>query len=148
MNEELNNKNAVKLKHLAHLIAHRRETGKPLNRYEYYMLGGISIRKGESELYRLLSEGKLTMSEVSIIHNYIESQLAIVVPRKKESILATHYQFGDRIITNSEKENIWEELKAFGLEETDIDDLVFSGAVRDYAIKNGLIASKKLIKQK
>ena len=41
---------------------------------------------------------------------------------------------------------IWNELNVLGLTNEEIDDLVFSAAVREYAKKNGLLPGKKLVK--
>jgi hypothetical protein len=69
--------------------------------------------------------------------------------RNKEFILGTKYQFGNIIISDIEKQNIWLELNKMGLSDDNIDDLVFAAAVRDYAKKNGLIPNiKKIVKKK
>ena len=143
METAITNERVQKLKNIIAIINQGKTIGKPLNRYEYYKLGGISFKNAESELSELLRDKKLTASEVNVLRNYIEFQNAIGVPRQKERVLDTQYQFGNRVITDIEKESIWDGLLSFGLNEYDIDDLVFSGAVRDYAKANGLIPNKK-----
>lgn len=147
MKKTLSEEDILKLKKIA-LIIETNGKHRLLNRYDYYMLGGVPFRGGYEILYKLHKENKLTMREVYIITNYIDFQLSLGASRKKEFIINTHYQFGDRVLTMEEKESIWEGLKEFGLENKDIDDLVFSGAVRAYAIENGLIPSKKLVRKK
>ena len=136
----------TKLKKIVNIILIRKKHNKRLNRYEYYMLGGIPFRKGENTLIELLKSGKISMLEYTVLSRYIDNELVIGASRKKEFILSTHYQFGNRIISDSEKQNIWNELNAFGLSDNEIDDLVFSAAVREYAKKNGLIPNKKLVR--
>ena len=139
----------LKIKKIVRIIADRKRQGKKLNRYEYYMLGGIPFRKGEKVVFRLLSERKITTMEANILYKYITFELSLGASRNKEFILKTHYQFGDRVITEIEKQNIWLELNKMGIDDDNIDDLVFSGAVREYAKQNGLIPdTKKRVRKK
>ncbi|MBR7042559.1 MAG: hypothetical protein IKI04_03555 [Bacilli bacterium] len=147
MKKTFNEEDILKLKKLAILIE---TNGKHrlLNRYDYYMLGGVPFKGGYPILHRLKHEGKLTAKEVYVITNYIDYQVSLGAARKKDFILSTHYQFGSRVLTMEEKLSIWAGLNEFGLEDKDIDDLVFSGAVRAYAKENGLIPNKKLVRKK
>ena len=147
MEKTLSEEDILKLREIA-LIIDINGKHRSLNRYDYYMLGGVPFRGGNEILYGLLKRNLLTNREVNILTNYIDYQVSLGVIRKKEFILDTHYQFGDRVLSYEEKESIWNSLNEFGLEDKDIDDLVFSGAVRAYARENGLIPSKKLVKKK
>ena len=125
---------------------------KKLNRYDYYMLGGVNIIYASSILYELFRAKKLTIYEYETLRCYINMQLKIgIASKNKQFIINTHYQFGDTVITEEEKNSIWEDL-ASHIDEKCIDDLVFSGAVRAYALEKGLIKKqdthKKLVKKK
>ena len=137
----------LKLKKIAIIITNRKRHNKRLNRYEYYMLGGIPFKNGEDILRELLRNGKINMFEFNVLCQYIETELVIGASRNKEFILKTHYQFGNHVITDEEKQIIWNGLNVFGLSDNEIDDLVFSGAVREYAKANGLLPSKKLVRE-
>ena len=128
---------------------------KSINRYEYYLLGGISLSASLSVIYSLFRERKITTREFDVLGNYIKTQLQnLRSSHSKDFALKTFYQFGDVVISDEEKEMIWNNLCRF-INEKDIDDVVFSGAVRDYALENGLIKinnnhnnQKKLVKRK
>ncbi len=138
----------LKLKKIAKTIIICKKHNMPLNRYDYYMKGGVSFKNGEKILYNLYKEGRITQIEYAILVKYIEKERYFGASRNKDFVLATHYQFGNIVITAEEKKQIWNSLNEFGLEDGDIDDLVFAGAIRAYAIENGLIPSKKLVRKK
>ena len=149
MEKKYSKEDILKLKKIARIIAGTRRNGKKLNRYEYYLLGGIPFRKGDKVVSRLYSQGMLTASEFNFLYKYIEKELVFGASRNKEFILNTKYQFGNVVITDLEKNSIWKKLNELGLNDDDIDDLVFAGAVRAYAKDNGLIKeTKKLIRKK
>ena len=128
---------------------------KSINRYEYYLLGGISLSFSLSVIYILFREKKITLREYDVLRNYINTQLQnLRSSHSKDFAFKTFYQFGDVVISDEEKQMIWNNLCRF-INEKDIDDVVFSGAVRAYAIENGLIKinnnqnnQKKLVKRK
>ena len=128
---------------------------KSINRYEYYLLGGISLSASLSVIYRLFRERMITLHEYDVLRNYVKVQLQnLRSSHSKEFILKTFYQFGDVVISDEEKQMIWNNLCGI-INEKDIDDVVFSGAVRNYAFENGLIKinnnqdnRKKLVKRK
>ena len=136
----------IELKKIVNVILNRKRHHKRLNRYEYYMLGGIPFIKGENTLLQLFKAGKINAYEYNVLSKYIENELVFGASRNKEFILKTYYQFGNYVISNEEKQMIWNELNVLGLTNEEIDDLVFSAAVREYAKKNGLLPGKKLVK--
>ena len=138
----------LKLKKIAKIIINRKRHNVLLNRYDYYIMGGIPFRKGEKTLYAMYKDNKLTKLEFNILYNYIENEMFIGASRNKEFILKTHYQFGNVVISDEVKQNIWRALNSLGLDDGDIDDLVFAGAVRAYAKENELIPSKILVRKK
>lgn len=146
MNEKENKSIREVYKNLVNLL----RQNHIINRYEYYMLGGVSLNNAPRVIYQLFRERQITLQEYEMLRNYIKKQLlAGGTPHNKEFILATYYQFGNVVITDEEKHHIWNSLCKI-MNESDIDDVVFSGAVRAYALENGLIKnnSKKLIKAK
>ena len=136
----------LNLKKIVNVILIRKKRHRRLNRYEYYMLGGIPFRKGENTLLQLFKAGKINAYEYNVLSKYIDNELVFGASRNKEFILKTYYQFGNYVISNEEKQMIWNELNMLGLTDEEIDDLVFSAAVREYAKKNGLLPGKKLVK--
>ena len=138
---------ALIFKQIALLINDSKTNGTVLNRYEYYLHGGLPFRKALSIIYRLCDMDLITKDEYGVLHNYLEEQALFGASRNKEFILKTYYQFGDYVINYIEKENIWKSLNDLGLEDKDIDDLVFAGAVRAYAYDKGLIKKKVLTKK-
>ena len=137
---------AAAMKNIALILKTRQQSNLKLNRYEYYLLGGISFRKATVLIYDMYCDRALSAGEYYRLNYYIEKELLFGASRNKELIMSTYYQFGDRVITDNEKEMIRNKLIALGLGEKDIDDLVFSAAVREYAIEQGLIKTKKLKK--
>ena len=136
----------LNLKKIVNVILIRKKRHRRLNRYEYYMLGGIPFRKGENTLLQLFKAGKINAYEYNVLSKYIDNELVFGASRNKAFILKTYYQFGNYVISNEEKQMIWNELNMLGLTDAEIDDLVFSAAVREYAKKNGLLPGKKLVK--
>ena len=73
-----------------------------------------------------------------------EEQVTTIERAKKITVdsvkdLAKHSNY----ITDVEKEVIWNQLINAGIKEKDIDDIVFSAAVREYAIRNGYVKQIK-----
>lgn len=146
MDKKYSEEEILKLKELALIIYEGNKKHERINRYEYYLMGGIPFKRAYKDLRRLYRENKLTIGEVNTINNYVDFELSLGVTRNKEFILKTYYSFGDRVLSDTEKESIWLSLNELGLRDQDIDDLVFSGAVRAYAKEKGLIPCKRLIK--
>ncbi len=150
----MNNKVVENYKKIVREILVKRAQGKRINRYEYYALGGLPLKDAPQIVERLYRSGKITAYEYSMLREFFSRQKAQIAIRDKNFILKTQYQFGDVIITDSEKENIWNSLYLLGLSDNEIDDLVFAGAVRAYDKEKGLIKtkvdakSKKLTKNK
>ena len=115
-------------------------TSNTINRYEYYKLGGIPFKEAFVVISDLYKKRKINSTEYSKLRDYFHRQMQLPhTSRSKDYIMQIHYQFGDYVITNEEKNNIWDGLHELGLSDEDIDDLIFSGAVRDYAYQKGLI---------
>ena len=106
------------------------------------MLGGTPFNEALSAIYNMRLSGSITDREYYALNEYITFQKHVSVYHNKESILATRFIFSGKEISNLEKSVIWDELIDSGVDEKNIDDIVFSAAVRAYAIKNGYI--KKL----
>ena len=81
----------------------------------------------------------ITDSEYYLLTVYVNDQRHVSIFRNREPILATKYIFADKTLDDSEKEIIWQELLEAGIREKDIDDIIFSAAVRAYAIKKNYI---------
>ena len=151
----MDKKEYERLANVYKIIASQLEKKRTINRYEYYLLGGISLRIASSVIYILFKQKRLTLYEYDMLRNFVNKQQQnLVSPHNKEFILKTYYQFGDVVISDEEKKYIWDKLSSI-INEKDIDDVVFSGAVRAYAIEKGLIKTnnnqnnkKKLVKIK
>ena len=143
-------KYALIFKKIAKLIKIDNANDKVFNRYEYYKLGGLPFRRALSVIYKLYENDLITKSEYDTLHSYLEKQLEIGSSRNKDFILSTYYQFGDYVISEEEKQNIWHSINELGLQDGEIDDLVFSAAVRAYAYENGFLKIKnsRLIRKK
>ena len=142
----LNNRElGIIYKRIAKAIYSEQVLGKKFNRYEYYKMGGLPLRKALDVIYKLRNRGFITSGEYAIIHNYLENQLILGPSRNKEFILSTYYQFGEYVISEDEKQMIWKKINDMGLEDKDIDDLVFSAAVREYAYQKGILKIKKRV---
>ncbi len=113
------------------------------------------MRIASSVIYILFKQKRLTLYEYDMLRDFVNRQQQnLVSPHNKEFILKTYYQFGDVVISDEEKKYILDKLSSI-INEKDIDDVVFSGAVRAYAIEKGLIKTnnnqnnkKKLVKIK
>lgn len=141
------------IKKIALLINKYYIQGKKLNRYEYYLNGGMDFNESLSLIHYLVEDRKISPQEYSLLKRYCMKETGIIANKKRDFIMSTHYQFGDYVISKTEKEQIWQNIIARGIDEKLIDDLVFSGAVREYAINKGLIKgltnnSKKNVKKK
>ena len=134
------------IKKIALLINKYYLQGKKLNRYEYYLNGGMDFNEGLSLIYYLVEDRKITPHEYSLLKRYYTRETGIIANKKRDFIMSTHYQYGDYVISNEEKEQIWQSIIDKGIKEKSIDDLVFSAAIREYAINKGLI--KKLDNKK
>ena len=125
---------------------------KTLSRYEYFMMGGMPFNEAASLIYFMHLDGKFRNLEYAALKKYISVQQNVNSSKRYDFIMMTHYQFGEYVISETEKEYIWNELKK-DIDEKNIDDLVFSGAVRAYAIEKGLIivnknnSGKRLVKK-
>ena len=131
------------MKRIAECLIDLNKQKLKLNKYEYYMLGGIPFKEAASAIYHMHAQKLINQIEYNVLHNYIDEQLTFITTKNKEFILNTHYQFGDTVISLDEKINIWNNLLSMGISEKEIDDLLFSAAVREYAKDNGLIANVK-----
>ncbi len=138
----MSNKTVEIYKNIVYELLEKRKEKQRLNRYEYYVLGGYPLKDAPKIVERLYHNGKLSPYECSILNEFFSRQRAQTATHDKNFIMKTHYQFGDIVITDSEKENIWNSLYLLGLSDEEIDDLVFSGAVRAYAKEKGLIKEK------
>ena len=133
-----------KFKQIAKRIAIYDGIKKKLSRYEYFMLGGISFDEAASLIYYMNLNNEFRKVEYSILKRFIHTQMSIDSTKKVNFILQTHYQFGDYVVSDAEKIEIWNDLlNNSGIDPKNIDDLVFSGAVRNYAFEKGLIGGKK-----
>ncbi len=139
MKKEYSDKQINDMKMIANVLRENRQLKKKLSRLDYFLLGGISFNEALSAIYNMRSSGNITIGEYCILSEYINSQGHVEVFKRKESILAINFIFGDNVISNLEKSLIWDELIASGIAEKDIDDIVFSAAVRKYAIDNGYV---------
>lgn len=141
----------VVLKKIAREIIKKNHAGKVLSRYDYFMLGGLDFPEASSKVYFMHLDKKFRGFEYTMLKKFFSIQLNIDSSKKYDYIMKTHYQFGDYVISDEEKVQIWNNLLASGIDRNNIDDLVFSGAVRAYAKEHGLIKvdnSKKLVKSK
>ena len=125
----------------------RIEEGKSFNRYEYYKYGGVAFKIANEEIYKLLRSNLITRSEYEMLKAYIIKQRCTATTYDKDFILSSHYQFGETVLSDIEKKAIWKSLCEV-MDENNIDDLVFSGAVREYAMEKGLIKPKKEVNKR
>lgn len=135
----MDNELAQIYKNIVGKIIEKKGKGRVLNRYDYYVMGGIPIKRAMSVIYDLFRKKQITLYEFEVLRGYLGQQMSLNVSYNKEFILSTYYQFGDIVISAEEKKNIWQEMHKLGLGDKDIDDVTFSGAVRAYAIREGLI---------
>ena len=127
------------MKTIASELETKKKEKKRLNRLEYFLLGGIAFGEALSVIYNMRLNGDISDKEYYTLNEYLSFQKQIGAYHTKEAIMATTFIFGDKTISNEEKAVIWDEIINSGVEEKYIDDLVFSAAVRAYAIKNGYV---------
>ena len=149
----MNNELAQNYKNIVKKIVKRHSQNRVLNRYEYYVMGGVPIKRAYPVVYELYRQKQLTRYELEILRDYFQRQMVLGVSYNKNFILKTYYQFGNTVISDSEKVIIWDRLRNLGLADKDIDDVTFSGAVRVYAIEKGLLkidsnGKKRVLKKK
>ena len=132
-------KQVIAMKKIIEKIKKSRDEKRKFNRLEYYLNGGISFEEAPSMVNYLKKNNEIDNSDYILLHNYINSQRYINVLKDKTAILSINFIFNEKIITDLEKEVIWNELINAGIMEKDIDDVVFSAAVRAYAFRNGYI---------
>ncbi len=148
------NKDAAETyKNIVNKINERKLERKDLGRYDYYLMGGAPYKRAFPIINELLRKNKITYAEYEVLKEYFRRQLMLGVSHNKEFILSTYYQFGDTVITDEEKKSIWDGMYKLGLAEEEIDDVVFTGAVRAYAIEKGLLkinpnTKKRVLKRK
>ena len=136
------------LKAIAKRIGELKQNGKKFNRYDYFIMGGVSIPRAISVVYSMNLDNRFEGKEYADIKEFLAAQKMIPVNKNRDFIINTYYQFGSYVISMQEKEVIWNSLIANGVLLEDIDDIVFSGAVREYAIEQGLIENLKPKKRK
>ena len=124
------------------IINHMRENDYHLSRYEYYKYGGVAFKNAGGIIYQLLKKSKISIRDYGTLKAYITAESNRVVNKSKEGIFSTHYQYGDIVISDEQKNRIWNRLLRF-MKEEDIDDLVFAGAVRVYAKNKKYIRKKR-----
>ena len=134
-------------RNIAKLLLERNSQNKTITRYEYFMLGGVDFGEASLIIYNLKCNNEIHKYEYSALKKFIHAQINIDSIRKYDFIMRTHYQFGDYVISDDEKKEIWNNLVGF-ISKKNIDDLVFSGAVRAYALDKGLIKGTKIHKKK
>lgn len=139
MKREYSENEILAMKNIAKMLDECKEAKKKLSRLDYFLCGGISFKEASSAIYNLRETGKITAHEYYTLNEYITFQRQVEVYRTRPAILATKYIFSGKIINDFEKEVVWNQLLNAGLKETDIDDLVFSAAIRAYANRNGYI---------
>ena len=110
-------------------------TSNTINRYEYYKLGGIPFKEAFVVLLNKLPVILILDKEFDFIVLF----LPMLIFSLSLSFSSSFLLLVSNVITNEEKNNIWDGLHELGLSDEDIDDLIFSGAVRDYAYQKGLI---------
>ncbi len=136
------------LKAIAKRIVEWKACSKKFNRYDYFVLGGMNFKRAASIICSMRRNGEFTKGEYSNIMIFVNVQMRTPIYRSRSVILNTYFQFGDYVVSMEEKEQIWNNLLANGMALENIDDVVFSGAVREYAIEHELIANVKAKKKK
>lgn len=148
MKQNYSNKEIIIMKKIADKLREYKMVNKKLSRLEYFLLGGPSFNLASSMIYRMRENKHITFNEYYLLNEYISFQRNLEVYHRKDSILAIKFVFGNNEITDMQKEVIWNELLIAGIDEKNIDDMVFSAAVREYAIKNGYVKPKETSKTK
>ena len=139
MGKKYEEKDVKAMKAIAAGIKESKANRKVFSRLEYFLLGGFPFDEALSVLYYMREDKAITDSEYYLLTVYVNDQRHVSIFRNRESILATKYIFADKTLDDSEKEIIWQELLEAGIREKDIDDIIFSAAVRAYAIKKNYI---------
>ena len=139
MKREYSDKQITVMKTIANVLKEKKQIKKKLSRLDYYLLGGISFNEAPSVIYNMRMDGNITNSEYYLLNEYITIQRNVSTFKRKESIMAIKFIFNGMTISDLEKSLIWDELIKKGIDEKNIDDLVFSAAVREYAIENGYV---------
>ena len=145
MKRNYTNEEILAMKKIAAIIKENKKTNHKLSRFDYYLLGGISFSEASSAIYYFRECGLISSDEYYLLNNYINSESYIDVYRNKNAILAINFIFSNKVITDLEKEVIWNELINAGIREKDIDDIVFSAAVRAYAFRNGYVKKQNKV---
>lgn len=143
MRRDYTDKELLATKRIAAILKENKGTNNKLSRFDYFLLGGISFDEALSAIYYFKKLGKIIDNEYYLLNNYITAERKVEVLKNKLAILSTRYIFSNKIITDVEKEVIWNQLINAGIKEKDIDDIVFSAAVREYAIRNGYVKQIK-----
>ena len=143
MRRDYTDKELLAMKEIAEILKENKGTNNKLSRFDYFLLGGISFDEALSAIYHFRKLGVIIDNEYYLLNNYITAERKIEVLRNKHAILSTRFMFSNKIITDVEKEVIWNQLINAGIKEKDIDDIVFSAAVREYAIRNGYVKQIK-----
>lgn len=133
---------------IAKRIGELKQNDKKLNRYDYFILGGINIPRAMAVVYSMYLDKRLNKIEYKNIKDFLVAQKLVLGRKDYDFIMNTYYQFGSYVISLEEKKNIWNNLLAKGIASENIDDIVFSGAVREYAIEHRLIQNLKPKKRK
>lgn len=143
MRRDYTDKELLAMKRIAAILKENKGTNNKLSRFDYFLLGGISFDEALSAIYYFKKLGKIIDNEYYLLNNYITAERKVEVLKNKHAILSIRYMFSNKIITDVEKEVIWNQLINAGVKEKDIDDIVFSAAVREYAIRNGYVKQIK-----
>ena len=142
-------KDVIAIKRIALLERKNRDIkGKHLNRYDYYMLGGINLKNAYNIIYNMYENRDITSSELETIRTYLIFQASMRVTKGLNNLVKIYFQFGDYVINKDEKELVYKGLIAKGIAPECIDELVFSAAVREYAKGIGVVKEKNNSKSK
>ena len=148
MERNYSNKEIIVMKKIAAKLKEYRKINKRLSRLEYFLLGGVSFNIAASMIYRMRENKHITFNEYYLLNEYISIQRNLEVYHRKDSILAIRFIFKDNEISDLQKEVVWNGLINAGIDEKNIDDMVFSAAVREYAIRLGYVNPKDNSKTK
>lgn len=148
MERNYSNKEIIVMKKIAAKLKEYRKISKKLSRLEYFLLGGVSFNIAASMIYRMRENKDITFNEYYLLNEYISIQRNLEVYHRKDSILAIRFIFKDNEISDLQKEVVWNKLINAGIDEKNIDDMVFSAAVREYAIRLGYVKPKDNSKTK
>ena len=116
---------------------------KFLSRYDYYMLGGINLKKAYGIVYNMYENRDITSSELDTIRRYIIIQNSYKTAKGFNNVNKIYFQYGDYVISDEEKKLVYNSLIEHGISDDCIDELVFSAAVREYAKSINLVNEKK-----